>query len=228
MFIDPILAHGHVTTKELRDIHGYNHPPRAVRGVREQGIPIETFKATGSDGRRIGAYRFGNPADLRPERRSRRSFPRAFRQQMDARCGSRCGICGWGHNPATMQIDHRIPSEVGGDPTGAPDVEDYMPLCASCNRAKSWSCEHCRNWTTDHLLKVCRVCHRASPKDYEHIALELVRRLDIVWQGDEVPDHERLAAQARRELPDFVKDVLRGARGATRRAQDAGEAGGMA
>lgn len=130
-----------------------------------------------------------------------------------------------------MQIDHRIPSEVGGDPAGAPDVEDYMLLCASCNRAKSWSCEHCRNWTTDHLLKVCRVCHRASSKDYEHIALELVRRLDIVWQGDEVPDHERLtilAAQARRNLPDFVKDVLRGARGATRRAQDAGEADGMA
>ena len=127
-----------------------------------------------------------------------------------------------------MQIDHRIPFEAGGDPTGALDIEDYMLLCASCNRAKSWSCEHCRNWTTDHLLKVCRVCHRASPKDYEHIALELVRRLDIVWQGDEVPDHERLAAQARRELPDFVKDVLRGARGATRRAQDAGEAGGMA
>ena len=83
-------------------------------------------------------------------------------------------------------------------------------------------------WTTDPLLKVCRVCHWASPEDYEHIALELVRRLDIVWQSGEVPDHERLAAlaaQARRELPDFVKDVLRGA---TRRAQDSGEVDGMA
>ena len=56
--IDHILEHGHITTEELKDTYGYNHPPRAARDVREQGVPLETFKVTGSDGRRIGAYRF--------------------------------------------------------------------------------------------------------------------------------------------------------------------------
>ncbi|PIX48323.1 MAG: HNH endonuclease, partial [Armatimonadetes bacterium CG_4_8_14_3_um_filter_66_20] len=63
--IDHLLEHGHVTTEELRDEHGYNHPPRAARDVRELGIPLETFRIVGSDGRKIGAYRFGDPKKAR-------------------------------------------------------------------------------------------------------------------------------------------------------------------
>jgi len=37
--IDHILKYGYITTQELKDQYGYNHPPRAARDVREQGIP---------------------------------------------------------------------------------------------------------------------------------------------------------------------------------------------
>ena len=30
--IDHILEHGQITTEELKDVYGYNHPPRAIRG----------------------------------------------------------------------------------------------------------------------------------------------------------------------------------------------------
>ncbi len=40
--IDHILKHGQITTEELKNIYGYNHPPRAIRDVREQGIPMIT------------------------------------------------------------------------------------------------------------------------------------------------------------------------------------------
>ena len=53
--IDHILKHGQITTEEIKNIYGYNHPPRAVRDVREHGIPIETLRVTGSDGRKIAA-----------------------------------------------------------------------------------------------------------------------------------------------------------------------------
>ena len=49
--IDHILTHGHITTDELKSQYGYNHPPRAARDVRERGIPLETFRVVGPDGR---------------------------------------------------------------------------------------------------------------------------------------------------------------------------------
>lgn len=39
-----------------------------------------------------------------------------------------------------------------------------------------------------------------------------IRRLDIIWSGDEVKDYESLrdeAAESDEELPTFVKNVLR-------------------
>lgn len=71
--IDHILKHGYITTEELKEQYGYNHPPRAARDVREQGIPLETYRVTGSDGRKIGAYRFGDPAKVRYSRLSGRT-----------------------------------------------------------------------------------------------------------------------------------------------------------
>ena len=59
--IDHILKHGQITTEELKETYGYNHPPRAARDVRECGVPLKTIRVTGSDGRKIGAYVFGDP-----------------------------------------------------------------------------------------------------------------------------------------------------------------------
>ena len=33
--IQHILKHGFITSQELKDLYGYNHPPRAIRDVRE-------------------------------------------------------------------------------------------------------------------------------------------------------------------------------------------------
>ena len=87
-----------------------------------------------------------------------------------------------------------------------------MPICGSCNRAKSWSCEHCRNWTTDRRSQVCKSCYWARPEKYAHIALRVIRRLDVVWREDEVPDYDKLvemSKDAKKHLPEFVKEVLR-------------------
>lgn len=63
--IGHIIEHGFITSQELKDVYGYNHPPRAVRDVREYGIPIETYRIIGSDGRSIAAYRFGDLSSVR-------------------------------------------------------------------------------------------------------------------------------------------------------------------
>ncbi len=47
--IDHIIKHGSITTEELRFRYGYDHPPRAVRDVRECGVPIETFRVVSAE-----------------------------------------------------------------------------------------------------------------------------------------------------------------------------------
>jgi len=211
--VDHILKHGYITTDDLKDIYGYDHPPRAVRDVKDQGIPIEMYQVVGKRGRRIAAYRFADPADNRGGRiGGRRVFSKKFKDELISLYGSRCAICSCDYERRYLQIDHRVPYEVSGDVKGEPDQADFMLICGSCNRAKSWSCEHCRNWTTDHYSKVCKTCYWGRPEKYVHIALRMIRRLDIVWTEEEVPDYDKLLQMSKdacEELPKFVKDVLR-------------------
>lgn len=211
--IEHILKNGHITTEELKNKYGYNHPPRAVRDVRENGIPIETFRVTGSDGRKIAAYRFG---DLR-KIRFRNLFGRTVLSKkikgfLINRYGCKCFIYLESIDEKELQIDHRIPYEVGGDIENADlNPDEFMLLSGSANRAKSWSCEHCENWQTLKNKEVCLSCYWACPEDYRHVAMRQVRRADLIWQGKEVEQYERLkndAKESGRTIPAFVKQII--------------------
>lgn len=213
VIIDHLLIYGQITTEEIRDLYGYSHPPRAVRDVREHGIPLKTLRVTGSDGRSIAAYRFGDPADLESGKQSGRTLLGAtLKAALIEEHGARCAIYLEDVPEAELQIDHRIPFEIAGE--GAPrseDPEKYMLLCPSANRAKSWSCENCENWRLK-KPEVCADCYWAYPEEYVHVAMREVRRLDLMWSGDEVRDYDALrskSAKQNRELPVFVKQVLR-------------------
>ena len=86
-----------------------------------------------------------------------------------------------------------------------------MLLCGSCNRAKSWSCEHCDNYLVQRKPATCMTCYWGTPESYSHIALREIRRLDVVWTGSEVKAFERirrLAKEGKIELPQFVKAIV--------------------
>ena len=53
-----------ITTEDLKEKYGYEHPPRAARDVRERGVNLLTYKVKSSDGRNIAAYKFGKPVFL--------------------------------------------------------------------------------------------------------------------------------------------------------------------
>lgn len=209
--IDHILKHGHVTTEELKELYGYNHPPRAARDVRELGIPLDVIRVPGKDGRKIAAYRFGDPKRARKGTHGGRTvFSKQFKRDLLARDGEQCAICSTPYEPRYLQIDHRIPYEVAGD-TAESDLADFMLICGSCNRAKSWSCEHCPNGLTEKVPDVCATCYWATPRHYQHIATLQMRRLDLTWVGPETETYDRLVAEAKEagvELPDFVKSKL--------------------
>lgn len=210
--LDHILEHGYITTEELKNRYGYNHPPRAARDVREHGIPLETFRVTGTDGRSIAAYRFGDPANVRMDRTSgRTAFAVRLKEALLEQHGNRCHIYCKSFPAEDLQVDHRIPYEIVGEASSGPDdATAYMLLCPSANRAKSWSCEHCPNWDAKRP-ETCRTCYWAFPEDYTHVATQEVRRLDIIWSGDESEEYEQLRTEAgsTEKLPEYVKAVLR-------------------
>jgi hypothetical protein len=208
--IDHILKYGHVTTEDLKN-YGYEHPPRAVRDVREHGIPIEMYRVKGKDGKNIAAYRFGDPSRVRAGRLAgRKVFSKQFKQRLIGGFGCKCGICLEEYEDRYLQIDHRVPYEVGGDLDKSQPAA-FMLLCGSCNRAKSWSCEHCVNWQQQKSPDVCKSCYWTSPEAYKHIALRRIRRLDIVWTEDEIRFYdalEKMAQNSKVSMPKYVKKVV--------------------
>lgn len=206
-----ILKHGSVTTEELKSVYGYHHPPRARRDVIEQGIPLKTIKVRNSKGRRtIAAYTLGDPAEIRKGITGREVVPKALKKNLLQKYTAKCMICNARFDERYLQVDHRIPYEIAGK-VPEEDPEAYMLLCRSCNRAKSWSCEHCANWREEKNSKLCRSCYWGSPDLYTHIALQGIRRLDIAWYQDDVQQYERLKqhAIARGEsMSDYVKRIL--------------------
>ena len=211
--IDHILKYGFITTEELKVKYGYNHPPRAVRDVKENGIPIEMFRVDGSDGRKIAAYRFGDPNKSRFGKvLGRTAFTTELKKALLEKHGSRCAIYLEIFEERGLQIDHRIPFEISGDMVKEkPLVEDFMLLCSSANRAKSWSCEHCANWLERKDASICRNCYWAYPDDYSHIAMRAARRMDILWTGAEVEVYDRLkkkTEELQQEMPAYVKKII--------------------
>lgn len=193
---------------------GYTHPPRAARDVREQGIPLDTLKVRSArTGRMIGAYTFADPSQIKGGRiGGRRAFSKAFKDALIDRYGAADTITGERMDPRYLQIDHRIPYEVAGDSADADlDVEDYMLIDASNQRAKSWSCEHCENWRRLHDPSICGGCYWAFPESYKHIAMQDERRVDVVWQGADAQAYDRakVAADAQGLTPaEFIKALV--------------------
>lgn len=197
----------------MKDKYGYNHPPRAARDVKENGIPIEMFRVEGSDGRKIAAYRFGDPSQSRfGKRLGRTAFTKELKQTLIGKYGLRCAIYLESFEERELQIDHRIPFEIAGNMVeGKQAPEDFMSLCGSANRAKSWSCEHCANWLEQKEANICRSCYWASPEDYTHIAMRQARRLDIIWTDADVAVYDRLkkkTEELQQEIPAYVKKII--------------------
>jgi len=210
--IDHIMQYGFITTEDLENIYGYSHPPRAARDVREVGVPLETFKVKSKEGKSIAAYKLGDIAEFQANRiRGRIRFSKKFKKTLYKACYGKCAVCNGKFAESYLQVDHKIPYEVGGNISSEQGPDYFMLLCNSCNRAKSWSCEHCDNQKTNKSPYVCLKCYWGNPTDYNHIALKEIRRLDLQWEWNEVICYDTaklIAKENGLELPDFVKQII--------------------
>lgn len=191
--IQHILKHGSITTQELSEVYGYEHPPRAIRDVRELGIPIVTAKTKDKSGKSIAEYKFGDLSKwcgVPGKAYGRTALAKTLKDALIEKFGSRCFIYLEAMDAAELQVDHRVPYEIGGE-VSPEDIGSFMLLCPSANRAKSWTCEHCENWERKDA-SFCLRCFWAHPEDYDHVAGKLQKVVTIVFTGDEIEDYKRL------------------------------------
>ena len=208
--IQHILQHGYITSQELKDLYGYNHPPRAIRDVREHGVPVVTYRTAGTDGRNIAAYKFADPSEATNaivKSAGRTVLSKALKQALIDKYGAKCFVYLEIMDERLLQVDHRVPYEIDGEPNEA-DVDMFMLLSPSANRAKSWSCEHCENWTNK-SPSFCVKCFWAHPDDYEHVAGKEQRIISVIFTGDEIEDYNRLVqATGIDGAQDFIKQLI--------------------
>lgn len=190
-----ILKHGSISSQELLEVYGYEHPPRAIRDVRELGIPIVTAKTKDKTGKSIAEYRFGDLSKWRgvsAKASGRTALAKALKKALIEKFGSRCFIYLETMDAASLQLDHRVPYEIGGE-SSPEDAGNFMLLCPSANRAKSWTCEHCANWVRKDP-SFCVRCFWAHPENYDHVAGKFQKVVTVVFTGDEVEDYNRLVS----------------------------------
>lgn len=137
----------------------------------------------------------------------RTALSKALKNALIAQFGSKCFVYQEELDPALLQVDHRIPYEIGGEP--GVEVKHYMLLCPSANRAKSWSCEHCSNWDIKDP-SFCEDCFWAHPERYTHIAGNSERRIILTFTGDEVKDYNALIDSVGvEEAESYIKKLIR-------------------
>jgi hypothetical protein len=209
--IQHILKYGYITTEDLEKTYGYNHPPRAIRDVRELGIPLVKYSVKSSDGKSIAAYHFGDPKDFVDnitKTSGRTVLSKALKKALIEKYGPKCFIYLQPMEERLLQVDHRIPFEIGGD-QDTHDVDCFMLLSPSANRAKSWTCEHCPNWT-EKDSSFCVGCFWAYPEDYTHVAGKPERHIIITFTGNEIDDYNQLISLVGKENAEqTIKDLIK-------------------
>ena len=113
-----------------------------------------------------------------------------MKQALIDKYGSKCFIYLETMDKEVLQVDHRIPYEIGGE-HDEKDIDYYMLLSPSANRAKSWTCEHCENWKKKDS-SFCLRCFWAYPENYDHIAGKFEKIISLVFTGDEIDDYYKL------------------------------------
>lgn len=207
--IKHIIEHGYITTEELTNNYGYEHAPRAARDVKERGINLKTYRVKSSDGRTIAAYKFGNPIflDHKISKVSGRTvLSKALKKALIDKYGAVCFVYLQPMEERLLQIDHRVPYEIGGEQED--NVDCYMLLSPSANRAKSWTCEHCPNWKQKNV-EFCNNCFWAHPENYTHIAGKEERQIIITFTDNEIEDYNRLIDLVGQEkAEDTIKSLI--------------------
>lgn len=196
-----LMEHGSCSTTELKEM-GQEHPPSAARDLKNAGVGLDMKQESyvNEEGKKKRRGRYSLSGVIAEGRHLRHGLSKKFEAKVKA--PGQCAGCG---ASPPLQSDHKIPFEIGGE-TYPHVLAEFQPLCRSCNRAKSWTCEkYCENWTIRDK-EICRDCMWASPGEYRHVAMKQVRQVRISLED---PEDIRLFDEAHPDTKQVLQDWLR-------------------
>lgn len=173
-----------------------------------------TYRVKAADGRSIAAYKFGTPVfvdDKVSKVADRTALSKALKKALLEKYGAICFVYLQPMEKRLLQVDHRIPYEIGGE-QDEKNIDCYMLLSPSANRAKSWTCEHCPNWSMRDV-EFCANCFWAHPEEYTHIAGRKERQIVLTFTDNEIEDYNKLIElvgleQAEDTIKQLVADFI--------------------
>ena len=202
-----IFKNGSCTTTDIANL-GYRHPPRAVEDLRDSGVEVskkmeQYIEQSSKAAKRRARYFITGTTS---SKKSRHPFSKKLIVAVKAQ--GHCEVCG---ALPPLQVDHRVPFEIGGE-RYPHHVEDFMPLCPSCNRSKSWACEHCPNRTVKDIA-VCKTCMWAFPSHYTHVATRQVREFrGTFYNPDDIRRYDEQRPDVSMVLSKYMRRTEEGAR----------------
>ena len=205
-----LIEKGEMTTKELEE-SGYGHPPRVRMDLQDIGIEIGTHYDTPNpqSGNRMGTYYLISPTPGEITKK-RRPPPKSFKKKLVTKHKNLCAITQYVFPENELQMDHRIPFLVGGDPDSY-KLDDWMPLSGSAQMLKKKACDDCENSSAKDV-KICGTCYWAFPESYTHVATIPQIVATMVFRGDdEVKLFEKISDIAKnnnRSDNEIIKSIL--------------------
>lgn len=195
LVLEHLLDKGEVSTYELGQL-GYDQPPRAAQDLKEAGVQLKRKNGVNPvTGNRMAIYSLDRDAPIGLGLSGRKAFPKSFVKQVKDAYNHKCCVYDAPYPDNALQVDHRVPYIVAGEAEQL-RVEEFMTLCGSAQRLKSWACEHCPNRELKDVA-TCESCYWAYPhSDYQHIATVPERRADVVWKGKGIKKYNELKAFA--------------------------------
>lgn len=190
--VDALNEKGEVTKFDLIDKGvAASQTARAIRDLKDHGIPIVTKGRINTNRSKnpMVLYCYGKVADINSSwgiGRDNRNY--RIKDELMEKYGNHCAFCGRRFNPSELQVDHRLPLKYFGDHSYSEDsLEDYLLVCARCNRLKNTAVDQCAKTcykTGD--WEVIKSCYWYNPFNYSHICMRPIRRQVLDFEGNEV------------------------------------------
>jgi len=207
--LEVLLTDGEVSTHTISKM-GYGHPPRAAMDLKEAGVKLIRRNGRNPEtGNRMAIYEIDLNQSVNFQE-GRTAFPKSFILKVSDKYNSRCNISGAKLRSNEYQVDHRIPFIICSDDGKELELKDFQLLSGSSQRSKSWACEHCSNYKKKDVA-ICSSCYWAFPEDYNHVAEQQERRVEIAFQGKETSVWDKIEKAAKKEglqISEYIKKLL--------------------